>query len=82
MITDVLIWGGIALTLVGFGLSFVKRLTQPAMAALAFGATAEGTGLLMERLDWRNIIGAIICYGLAMVAVIAASIKEREADGR
>lgn len=72
----VLGWIGFLLAWTGFVLSWT-RFFQASMACTAFGATALGLELIMDRIDFRHLLGSLILFLIAFVIIIVAALRER-----
>lgn len=72
-------WVGVLVTLAGVGLALAGH--RLADFTVAVGSTVVGTSFLFDRLDVRHLVGALICYAMAVV-VIAGSVREEKKRGK
>lgn len=70
-------WIGLSLAIVGFSLAWTRHI-QASLACTAFGCTLLGVELIIDRIDYRHVIGAVLMFLYAIVIVVVASIKERK----
>lgn len=73
--SETLGWVGIGVTLAGVVVSFLGWRIADFLVAV--GATMIGFTFLLDRIDVRHVVSAVLCFLLALAVIAVAALKER-----